>query len=93
MRGYPSIGGAVSRAAVVAEDAGPGEGLKMLDVISYDGLDTYQPYHAVRAHCLAGLGRTAEAAEAYATAVELCTDAPSKNWLEKKIADVRKKMS
>ena len=26
MQAYPSIGGAVSRAAVVAEDAGPAEG-------------------------------------------------------------------
>lgn len=93
MRGYPSIGGAVSRAAVVAEDAGPAEGLKMLDVIAYDGLDTYQPYHAVRGHCLAGLERIAEAAEAYNTAVSLCSDAPSQRWLEKKIANLRKKMS
>jgi RNA polymerase sigma-70 factor (ECF subfamily) len=93
MQAYPSIGGAVSRAAVVAEDAGPAEGLKMLDVITFDGLDTYQPYHAVRAHCMAELGQTADAAEAYAKAVELCTDRPSKLWLEKKIADLRKKMS
>ncbi|MDX8346912.1 DUF6596 domain-containing protein [Cognatiyoonia sp. IB215446] len=93
MNAYPSIGGAISRAAVVAEDAGPAEGLKMLDLITYDGLDTYQPYHAVRAHCLAGLTRFAEAAEAYARAVDLCADQPSKNWLKKKVADLRKKMS
>lgn len=65
MHAYPSIGAAVSRAAVVAEDAGPAEGLKMLDVIEFDGLDAYQPFHAVRAHCLAELGQTADAAEAY----------------------------
>lgn len=93
MHAYPSIGGAVSRAAVVAEDAGPNEGLKMLDVIDYEGLDSYQPFHAVRAHCFAELGRTADAAEAYANAVSLCTDLPSRRWLEKKIADLRKKMS
>lgn len=93
MHAYPSIGGAVSRAAVVAEDAGPAEGLKMLEVIDFDGLDTYQPYHAVRAHCLAELGRTAEAAEAYAMAISLCTDRPSKLWLERKIAGLREKMS
>ena len=93
MRSYPSIGGAVSRAAVVAEDAGPAEGLKMLDLIDYDGLERYQPFHAVRAHCLAALGRTGDAAEAYATAIALCTDRPSQLWLEKKIADLRKKMS
>lgn len=93
MQAYPSIGGAVSRAAVVAEDAGPVEGLKMLDVIDFDGRNKYQPFHAVRAHCLSELGRTAEAAEAYNTALDFCTDRPSKLWLEKKIADLRKKMS
>ena len=92
MHAYPSIGGAVSRAAVVAEDAGPSEGLKMLGMIDFDGLDTYQPFHAVRAHCLAQLDRTAEAAEAYVKALSLCTDRPSTLWLEKKISDLRKKM-
>ncbi|MEL6595160.1 MAG: sigma-70 family RNA polymerase sigma factor [Pseudomonadota bacterium] len=93
MQAYPSIGGAVGRAAVVAEDAGPAEGLKMLHVIAFDGLDRYQPFHAVRAHCLAKLGQTANAAEAYAKAISLCTDPPSKQWLEKKMSDLRKKMS
>ncbi len=93
MQAYPSIGGAVSRAAVVAEDAGPAEGIKMLNVIQYGGLQDYQPYHAVRAHCLAALGRTADAAEAYAKACALCADRPSQLWLEKKITDLRKKMS
>ena len=93
MQAYPSIGGAVSRAAVVAEDAGPAEGLRMLDVIDYDELKQYQPFHAVQAHCLSELGRTAEAAEAYNTALALCSDDPSQRWLEKKIANLRKKMS
>ncbi|MEM6384732.1 MAG: sigma-70 family RNA polymerase sigma factor [Pseudomonadota bacterium] len=93
MHTYPSIGGAVSRAAVVSKDAGPAEGLKMLDVIEFDGLKSYQPFHAVRAHCLAELGRTAEAAEAYAVAISLCSDRPSKIWLEKKKSGLQKKMS
>ena len=93
MRAYPSIGGAVSRAAVVAEDAGPVEGLKMLDLIDYDGLENYQPFYAVRAHCLAALGRTADAAEVYAKAISLCRDRPSQMWLEKKSEILRKKMS
>jgi RNA polymerase sigma-70 factor (ECF subfamily) len=77
----------------VAEDAGPAEGLKLLELIDHAGLDTYQPYHAVRAHCLAALGQSAEAAEAYARAVALCAHEPSRMWLEKKIAELRKKMS
>lgn len=93
MHAYPSIGGAVSRAAVVAEDAGHAEGLKMLDVIDFDGVHDYQPFHAVRAHCLTELGRIAEAAEAYSKAIALCSDRPSKRWLEKRIAELRKKMS
>ncbi|WP_299741073.1 hypothetical protein [uncultured Roseobacter sp.] len=93
MHAYPSIGGAVSRAAVVAEDAGPAEGLKMLEVIDYDGLEAYQPYHAMRAYCLAELGQTADAAEAYAKAITLCSDRPSQLWLEKKVHNLRKKMS
>ncbi|MEO9823231.1 MAG: sigma-70 family RNA polymerase sigma factor [Paracoccaceae bacterium] len=93
MKAYPSIGGAVSRAAVVAEDAGPAEGLRMLDLIDFNGLDAYQPYHAVRAHCHAELGQTADAAEAYAMALSLCYDRPSQLWLEKKIDGLRKKMS
>jgi len=93
MNAYPTVGGAVSRAAVVAEDAGPAEGLKMLGVIEQKAVESYQPYYAVKAHCLAELGRIAEAAEAYNTAVTLCTDEPSKKWLEKKISDLREKMS
>ena len=93
MHAYPSIGGAVSRAAVVAEDAGPAEGLRMLDLITFDGVADYQPYQAVRAQCLAELGQIADAAEAYAKALSMCADRPSKRWLEKKIEGLRKKMS
>ncbi|MEM1373267.1 MAG: DUF6596 domain-containing protein [Pseudomonadota bacterium] len=93
MAAYPSIGAAVSRAAVVAEDAGPAEGLRMLALIDYPELDAYQPAHAVRADCLGKLGRLAEAAEAYSKAVELCRDTPSRRWLEKKISALKEKMS
>ena len=93
IKAYSTIGGAVSRAAVVAEDAGPAEGLKMLGLIDFDGLESYQPYHAVRAHCLAELGRVAEAAEAYNIAITLSTDGPSERWLEIKLGNLRKKMS
>lgn len=88
---YPTLGAAVSRAAVVAEDAGPAEGLKLLEKINYSDLPQYQPFHAVRAQCLADMGRTADAAEAYAKAISLCTDMPSRRWLEKKMTALRKK--
>ncbi|MEO1780067.1 MAG: DUF6596 domain-containing protein [Pseudomonadota bacterium] len=90
---HPTIGAAVGQAAAVAEDAGPVEGLKLLDQIDFADLDRYQPAHAVRAQCLAQLDRVAEAAEAYAKAISLCTDLPSRRWLETKRAGLRKKMS
>ncbi len=92
-RAYPTIGGAVSHAAVVAEDAGPAEALAMLDRIAFEGLETYQPAYAVRAHCLAALGRVAEAATAYDRAIALCTDIPSRRWLEARYAALRARSS
>lgn len=86
---FPTIGAAVSRAAVVAEDAGPAQGLALLNQITFGEIDRFQPAYAVRAHCLSGLGRTVEAAEAYAKAISLCTDAPSRKWLEHKRAQLR----
>ncbi|MEM9901300.1 MAG: sigma-70 family RNA polymerase sigma factor [Pseudomonadota bacterium] len=93
LAGHPTIGAAVSRAAVVAEDAGPAEGLKLLDQIAFSDLERYQPSHAVRAHRYAALGRVADAAEAYAKALSLSTDPPSRRWLEKKLSGLRQKMS
>lgn len=90
---HPTIGAAVSRAATVAEDAGPMEGLRLLNQIEYADLDTYQPAHAVRAHCLAELGQWAEASDAYGKAISLCTDLPSRRWLEKRQSELRKKLS
>ncbi|MEM1265419.1 MAG: DUF6596 domain-containing protein [Pseudomonadota bacterium] len=90
---HPTIGAAVARAAAVSEDAGPAEGLRLLELIDYPEIERYQPVHAVRADCLAKLGRVAEAAEAYAKAISLCTDPNSRRWLEKKNAVLRKKMS
>lgn len=93
MRAYPTIGGAVSHAAVVAEDAGPAEALAMLERISFDGCETYQPAHAVRAHCLSSLGRVAEAALAYDRAIALCTDVPSRRLLETRYAAIKRQSS
>lgn len=90
---YPTIGAAVSQAAVVAEDAGPAQGLAMLERVQFPDAARYQPLHAVRAACLARLGQTAQAAQAYEKAISLCTSAPSRRWLQKKNDELRKKMS
>lgn len=90
---HPTIGAAVSRAAVVAEDTGPAEGLRLLDRIAAADLASYQPAYAVRAHCLAQLGELGAAAEAYDKAISLCTDPPSRGWLAQKKQALHKKMS
>jgi len=90
---HPTIGAAVSRSAVVAEDAGPAEGLKLLDLIEGPEIEQFQPTHAVRAHCLAQLGQLADASMAYSKAISLCTDLPSRRWLEAKQSDLKRKMS
>ena len=88
---YPTLGAAVSRAAVIAESHGPDEGLAMLDRV--EGTESYQPAFAVRAHCLAALGRTAEALAAYDAAIALCTDLPSRRWLLAKTESLRHQLS
>ncbi|MEL6543820.1 MAG: DUF6596 domain-containing protein [Myxococcota bacterium] len=84
MQVYPTIGAAVSRAAVVAQDAGPEQGLSLLDAIEFSGLESFQPAHAVRAHCLERMGMRNEALAAYSRAIDLCTDIPSRRWLQRK---------
>lgn len=89
---HPTIGAAVSRAAAVAEDAGPAEALALLKYIDFPELERFQPAHALRAHCFFKMGRIADAAEAYAKAQSLCTDLPTRRWLDNKSAALRKKM-
>ncbi|MEM7614292.1 MAG: DUF6596 domain-containing protein, partial [Pseudomonadota bacterium] len=62
---YPTVGGRVSQAAVVGEDAGPEEGLRMLDRLSPQDAEGFQPAWAVRAALLRRLKRHAEANVAY----------------------------
>ncbi|MGR3490506.1 MAG: RNA polymerase sigma factor [Shimia sp.] len=75
----PSLGAAVARAAVVGEDAGPAQGLAMLDRI--EGVECYQPALATRAHLLAASGDTQGAALAYDRAETLATHAPTRRFL------------
>ncbi len=85
---YPTIGGAVSQAAAVGRDAGPGPGLDMLAKIDAAAIAAYQPAWAVRADLLRRAGRLAEAREAYAKAISLCTEAPLRKWLEVQVANL-----
>jgi RNA polymerase sigma-70 factor, ECF subfamily len=76
---------ALNRAVAVAELAGPQAGL---DAISGLDLDGYHPYHATRADLLRRLGRTEEAAAAYATAARLTTNTTERAFLERRRASL-----
>ena len=70
----PTVGACVGRAAALAEARGAGSALAALDAMPSAVIASYQPYWALRAHLLARLGRTDEAAGAYSRAIGLSED-------------------
>lgn len=76
----PSLGGAVSRAAVLAEIDGPGAGLAVLESLA-GRVAAFQPAWALRAHLLTRAQRTHEARLAYLHAIELTTDPAERAYL------------
>jgi RNA polymerase sigma-70 factor (ECF subfamily) len=79
----PSPVVALNRAVAVAEVEGPAAGLALVDDLD---LTHHHVFHAVRADLLRRLGRRAEAAAAYAAAIELTTSAPERAFLERRRA-------
>ncbi len=77
----PTIGAIVGRAAAVAEARGPEAGLALLQDIE---APDYQPWHALQAHLLGRLGRTAEAGAAYERAIGLCQDEAMRGFLRQR---------
>ena len=84
----PSLGGSVSRAAVLAEVDGPEAGLAALDALGFDpdGQDdkrvsAFQPAWVLRAHLLTRVGRTEEAPAARRRALDLTTDPAERAYL------------
>ncbi|MGO0604372.1 RNA polymerase sigma factor [Brevibacterium linens] len=79
----PSLGGSVSRAAVLAEVNGPAAGLATLDALDdvSSRLEAFQPAWVLRAHLLTRLGRTDEAATARRRALDLTTDPAERAYL------------
>jgi RNA polymerase sigma-70 factor, ECF subfamily len=63
---------ALNRAMALAEVAGPGAALEVVDALT---LPAYQPFHVVRADLLVREGRAAEAVAAYDRALELTENA------------------
>jgi RNA polymerase sigma-70 factor, ECF subfamily len=78
---------ALNRAVAVAEVEGPVAGLAEVDRLGAD-LDAYQPFHATRADLLARAGRTAQAADAYRTALALTDNAAEREFLRRRLAEV-----
>ncbi len=74
----PSSVVALNRAVVVAEIEGPAAALSVVDTLD---LDSYVPFHVVRADLLKELGKTSDAAEAYARAIALTTNEAERAFL------------
>ena len=83
----PTLGARVARAAVRERVDGPRAALDELESIV--GADRFQPAWATRAHLLAADGQAEAAASAYAKAISLTTDAPSRLYLARKADELR----
>jgi RNA polymerase sigma-70 factor (ECF subfamily) len=73
---------ALNRAVVLGEVSGPAAGLSAVDELRSSGLDSYYLFHASRADLLRRLGRTNEAAAAYATARSLTANPVEQAFLD-----------
>ncbi len=71
---HPSIGVLVARAAAYRTASGATHALDLLDALPTDVVDGYQPYWAVRAHCLQSLGHADDARKAFDRAIALSRD-------------------
>ncbi|MBC6463536.1 RNA polymerase sigma factor, partial [Actinomadura sp. HBU206391] len=71
---------ALNRAVAVAEVEGPQEALALVDALDLDG---YHLFHAIRADLLRRLGREAEAAAAYESAMARTENAAEREFLRR----------
>ena len=85
-RVLPSPVVALNRAVAVAMADGPAAGLAAIDALA-GALDDYHLLHASRADLLRRMGRRAEAAAAYARALELATNAAERRFLAARLAE------
>jgi RNA polymerase sigma-70 factor (ECF subfamily) len=78
----PSAVAALNRAVAVAELDGPAAGLGLLDDLD---LDRYHIFHAIRADLLRRLGRDADAAAAYETAIAATQNLTERDLLRRRL--------
>ncbi|TNC17289.1 sigma-70 family RNA polymerase sigma factor [Georgenia sp. 311] len=76
---------ALNRAVALAEVAGPGPALGVVDQLALEG---YHPFHAVRADLLRRLGRGPEAAVEYAAAAGHAGNAAERDFLRARAAEL-----
>jgi len=82
----------LNHAAAVAMAEGPDKGLALIDRREIAGaLESYRWLHAARADLLRRLGRGAEAAAAYARALELTENAAERVYLERRLAELERR--
>jgi RNA polymerase sigma-70 factor, ECF subfamily len=74
----------LNRAVAVAEVSGPQDGLGAVEALDEAAMETFAPYHAVRAELLARLGRLDEARVAYDVVLSLTPPPAERLWLERK---------
>lgn len=86
----PSAVVSLNRAVAVAMVSGPQAALALLDELARGGdLDHYYLLHAARADLLRRGGRPKEAAESYASALELVSNASERRYLQRRLDEVR----
>jgi len=78
---YPTLGAFVGSAAAHGRVGRPGDGLRILHALPHEATARNQAFHAVRAHLLAQVERTDQAAEAYTLAAGLTADPAVRRWL------------
>jgi RNA polymerase sigma-70 factor, ECF subfamily len=88
-RRAPSPVAELNRAVAVAMARGPAAGLELLDAMrGVAELAGYRLYHSARGDLLRRLGRSADAADAYARALELATNDAERRFLSRRLAGV-----
>jgi RNA polymerase sigma-70 factor, ECF subfamily len=76
----------LNRAVAVAEVSGPEAALSLVESCN---LDHYYLYHAIRADLLRRMGRTLEALQAYDAAIARAENAPEREFLQRRSAELR----
>jgi RNA polymerase sigma-70 factor (ECF subfamily) len=89
MRCKPSPIVALNHAVAIAMSEGLQQGLDQIDLVGESGqLENYHLFHAARADILRRLGRKAESAEAYASALRLVTNQVEKEYLKERLRQI-----